>query len=239
MQNKTLGVLGGMGPAASAKFLLLLTEFTAAEHDQEHMEILLHSLPSIPDRTDFILKKSAVSPLSSMQRATLRLTEAGAEIIAIPCNTAEYFLDAIESACPVPIIRTAYESACFAAKRSVRKLGILATSGTLHAEIYQSHLKKLGISFAIPSEVIQKELSELIYSRIKRSLPHATDVLERAENELREVGCDAAVLGCTELSLTPQASAGGFFIDSLSVLAATCVRACGYELSEKGRAFAT
>lgn len=237
MKKKILGVLGGMGPAASARFLALVTEFTQAERDQEHMEILLHSLPSIPDRTDFILGKSARSPLLLMRLAALRLAEAGAEVIAVPCNTAEYFHGAMQAPCPVPILRTAYESARFAAAHGVKRLGILATEGALRTGIYQRHLAALGVDFAVPCEEVQAEINELIYLHIKKSRECEGDTLVRAEAELRENGCDAAVLGCTELSLVPQINENGFFIDSLSVLAAACVSACGYALSEKGMRF--
>jgi len=237
MKKKILGVLGGMGPSASARFLALITEFTKAECEQEHIEILLHSLPTIPDRTDFILGKSANSPLPYMQTSIRKLTGAGAEIIAVPCNTAEYFHSEMQASCPVRVMRTAYESARFAAARGVKRLGILATEGTLLAGIYQNHLASLGVGFALPSQATQKEITRLIYSHIKKSIPPEQGSLVRAESELREKGCDAAVLGCTELSLIPFDSKSGFFIDSLSVLAAACVKACGYPLSEKGIRF--
>ena len=239
MKKKILGVLGGMGPAAGARFLALVTEFTKAECDREHIEVLLHSLPTIPDRTDFILGKSASSPLPAMKRAVLGLASAGAEIIAVPCNTAEYFHSKIQSVCPVPIIRTAYESVRFASSRGVKKLGILATEGTLHAEIYQKYLAARGMDFAAPRRATQEEINKLIYSHIKKSLAGGENTLLSVERELRNAGCDAAVLGCTELSLVPREQESGFFIDSLSVLAAVSVHACGYPLSKKGKLYIT
>ncbi|MBQ9746075.1 MAG: aspartate/glutamate racemase family protein [Clostridia bacterium] len=128
------------------------------------------------------------------------------------------------------------ESAMLAAKRGVRKLGILATEGALRAGIYQCALTPLGMDFALPCAETQAEISELIYSRIKKSLPAENGVLEKAKSELRVLGCDAAVLGCTELSLV-KTEDESFFIDSLAVLAAASVRACGYPLSEVGKAF--
>ena len=237
MQKKILGVLGGMGPAASARFYSMLTEFTLAEDDGAHMEILLHSLPQIPDRTDFILGKSALSPMPAMRTSVLRLAEAGAGLIAVPCNTAEFFHGGLQALCPVPILRTAYESARFAAMRRVKKLGIIATEGTVKAGIYEKHLTALGVGFALPSAEMQAEISSLIYGSIKKSLPCDESVLLRAARELKKEGCDAAVLGCTELSLVPIQSEHEFFIDSLAVLAARCVALCGYPLSEKGRRY--
>ena len=162
-----MGVLGGMGPAASARFYALLTEFTKAERDSEHMEILIHSLPTIPDRTDFILSKSRLSPLPSISRAILSLASHGAEIIAVPCNTAEFFYEELAAKTPVPILRTAYTACRFAAARGVKKLGILATEGTVRAEIYAKYLTSLGIDFALPSEKSQKSIN----STARRSSP--------------------------------------------------------------------
>ncbi len=239
MKKKVLGVLGGMGPAASARFLALITEFTAAERDCEHIEILFHSLPSIPDRTDFILGKSKHSPLPKMKSAIRALFEAGAEIIAVPCNTAEYFHSELQASCPVPILRIAYESAEFAASRGIKKLGIIATEGTVYAGIYQNYLNSLEMDFIVPEKNVQSKITALIYSRIKKSLPPEADILKSFKDEFEQKGCDAAVLGCTELSLLPRTEENEFFIDSLSVLAAACVRACGYRLSEKGKLFYT
>jgi aspartate/glutamate racemase len=139
MQKKILGVLGGMGPAASARFYALLTEFTAAEKDSDHMEILLHSLPTIPDRTEFILGRSKSSPLPMMESAVLRLAQNGAQIIALPCNTAEYFYSPLKAICPVPILRAAKESARIAKVRGVKKG---------RAKIIESIEKDLNTRFA-------------------------------------------------------------------------------------------
>lgn len=234
MSKKILGVLGGMGPAASARFYTMLTEFTKAERDGDHMEILLHSLPAIPDRTDFILGKSEASPLPFIRKAILKLGSCGAEIIAIPCNTAEFFYEELAKSCPLPILRTAYTACRFAHTKGVKKLGILATEGSVHAKIYEKHLLSFGISFSLPSEKTQKAINTLIYSRIKKAIPSESDILDFAACELCKNGCDAAVLGCTELSLAPH-NIQDFYIDSLSVLAAESVKACGYELSEKGK----
>jgi aspartate racemase len=239
MKKKILGVLGGMGPAASARFYTLLTAFTKASKDQEHMEILLHSMPSIPDRTEFILGRSPHSPSSAMCAAAARLSDFGADIIAIPCNTAEYFHNEIAASSAVPVLFPAGASARFAKAAGIKKLGILATEGTVSSGIYEKHLYTLGIDYALPSKDTRAKINELIYSCVKSSLPAESRILSLAAAELRALGCDAAVLGCTELSLIPIAEEKEFFIDSLSVLAAACVCACGYTLSEQGKPYAT
>ena len=231
MAKKVLGILGGMGPAASARFYTLLTQFTKAASDGEHMKILLASATDIPDRTAFILGKSGDNPLPKMQKAAKELVGAGAELIAVPCNTAEYFHTDLQKACPVSVLRTAYISAEFAAEHGGRKLGIMATEGTVCAKIYQKAAARLGLASAAPCAHTQKALNELIYSQIKKNLPPCKDIFLYAAEELALCGCDAIVLGCTELSLVPldKTDKKYNFIDSLEVLAKKCIELCGYE----------
>ena len=88
---KKAGIIGGLGPKAMVYFLQLITEMTDAKTDQEHMELLIHSMPQTPDRTKFILGKSSENPLPFMMESGKELVSRGAEFIAIPCITAHYF----------------------------------------------------------------------------------------------------------------------------------------------------
>ncbi len=101
---KKLGVIGGLGPMATAYFLQLITQMSDAETDQEHMEILLHSNPRIPDRTRFILGQSEEDPLPQMIEVGIDLRSQGAEVIAIPCVTAHYFQKRLEREIGIPIL---------------------------------------------------------------------------------------------------------------------------------------
>ena len=227
---KTLGILGGLGPAASVYFYRIITEHTSAQRDQDHLDIVLVSGASIPDRTEFILGKSENSPLPAMIDGVRRLTAAGAELIAIPCNTAHYFYDQIERSSSVPVLNIVRETVQLAKKAGIRKLGIMATTGTVVTGAYQHACLENGMSFVVPSERSQKILMDMIYGSIKMAkepdMSAFTDVCE----ELYGNGADALVLGCTELSLLSTQSLTQYrFIDSLLVLAARSIRACGKE----------
>ncbi len=232
MNKKVLGVLGGMGPAASAHFYTMLTKFTKASCDGEHMKIFLFSATDIPDRTAFILGKSAESPLPKMRAAAETLVLAGAEIIAVPCNTAEYFHADLQKNCPVPVLRTAHESAAFSAALGVRKLGIMATEGTVRARIYHRALAEFGIIPATPSARGQEKLNGIIYSSVKKSRPPDKADFRAVADELLAKGSEAIVLGCTELSLVKldENDKKYSFIDSLEVLAKKSISICGYEV---------
>ncbi|MBO5023694.1 MAG: aspartate/glutamate racemase family protein [Clostridia bacterium] len=233
MIKKVLGVLGGMGPAASARFYSMLTNFTKAECDQNHMEILLHSLPSIPDRTAFILKQSADDPFERIKTALEKLENAGAEIIAVPCNTAEYFYSKLQSIISVPILSITKAAVLSAYEAGFSKVGILATEGTIYAGTYQKACNIYGLQYDLPSDSEQDLLNDMIYKYIKRSLPVPYLCVLRLLQEFGEHGCDAYILGCTELSFISNAlkQKNYKFIDSLEALALQSIKACGYEVN--------
>ena len=98
---------------------------------------MLISGADIPDRSEFILGKSDRSPLPLMKEDVLKLASVGAELIAIPCNTAHYFFDELSAVSPVPVLNIVRETVALAKKSGAKKLGILATTGTIAAHAYQ------------------------------------------------------------------------------------------------------
>jgi len=226
---KTLGILGGLGPAASVYFYQIITEHTYALRDQDHIDIVLISGAGIPDRSDFILGKSDQSPLPVMKEDVLKLARAGVDLIAIPCNTAHYFFDELEKISPVPVLNIVRETVKLAEKAGIHKLGILATTGTVISGAYQRACADIGIEAFLPSAKSQQELMNIIYQSIKTAKKPDTDSFLRITEELHTRGCEAVVLGCTELSLIPHITAFEpyHFIDSLLVLARKSIIECG------------
>ena len=113
MNDITLGVLGGLGPMSGVLFCQILTAHTKASTDREHLNFLLSSRADTPDRTDFILGASNLDPAPVMIEEVNKLVNAGADIIAIPCNTAHYFYEQIAQNCDVPIINIIKETVDF------------------------------------------------------------------------------------------------------------------------------
>lgn len=225
--GKLLGILGGLGPASSVYFYELLTSHTHAERDADHINLILSSYASTPDRTAFVLDKSAEDPTPTMLRNIEMLTRAGAEVIAIPCNTAHYFYDRIVNSSSVPVINIIEETVKFAKHVGAGKIGILATDGTLASDAYGRTCKSHGIECISPNEAGQIKLMNIIYSKIKSgTFPERFDFLEIAD-ELRARGADRVILGCTELSLLKKEFAlDDFFVDSLEVLALKTILSC-------------
>ena len=128
--NKTprvLGILGGLGPMASVYFYELLTKHTKAARDQDHIDVIINSRATTPDRTAYILGQSTENPFDIMEADAHRLVTFGAEVLAIPCNTAHYFYDKLEQTAGVPILNMVEQTVLHVKQRGVKKPALLAT----------------------------------------------------------------------------------------------------------------
>lgn len=225
---KILGVLGGLGPMASVYFLQLIVQMSEAETDQEHMEVILHSKPQIPDRTRYILGQSGDNPLPQMVLAGKGLAAQGAEMLAIPCITAHYFQEQLENEIGVPILNAVEETAVYLKQAEINCAGILATDGTLSSRLFQTHLAKHGINCITPGEEDQRAVMHLIYGNVKAGKPVEFPLFEDLSQRLFTQGAQVILLACTELSLIKRDYAlGAGFLDVLEVLARKAVLCCG------------
>lgn len=233
-EKKLLGVLGGMGPIATAYFMELVIRMTDALRDQEHLDMLVYSVPSVPDRTGFILGASRESPLPEMIRVGRALANQGAERIAIPCVTAHYFYRELEESIPVPIINGLAQTVEHLKQRGVEQAGIMATDGTITAGLFRDAMLAWGIRPIVPSPERQKDVMRLIYDDIKANRPPRMEVFGRVREELLAMGAQTIVLGCTELSLIKRDyPVGAGFLDTMEVLAQRAVLECGGKLKEE------
>ena len=227
--KKTLGILGGLGPMSSVYFYKMITEHTAAKCDQDHIDVVLISGASVPDRTEFITGKSVISPLPAMKTGIHKLCATGADIIAVPCNTAHYFYNEMAKESSVPVLNIIEETVKQAKKAGAKKLGIMATKGTVSAGSYQHTCAQYGMDFAVPSESSTKLLMDIIYGCVKCAKEPDAAKLRYVAGELSDCGCDMLILGCTELSLirAGEICPDCRFLDSLLVLAKVSIEKCG------------
>lgn len=231
---KTLGIIGGLGPLATAYFYELITNMTEVARDQDHLEILIHSAPSIPDRTAYILGKSDENPLPRMAEIGKELAVNGAELIAIPCITAHFFHHDLDNIIPVPILNLPVEVAKYLKSEGVKKAGIMATDGTIESGLFQKALSAEGIESEIPSPDRQKDVMHIIYEDVKVGKDPETEPFNRVRSELKEKGCEVIILGCTELSILKRNKmTGPGFLDAMEVLAKRSVEECGAPLREE------
>ena len=232
MNNKNfpamLGILGGLGPMSSVYFCEMLTSHTKAERDSEHINFLLSSRASTPDRSSFILGMSKEDPAPIMIEEARRLERAGADIIAIPCNTAHYFYKKICEGIDIPIINIIDATATFCEFEGLKRVGVLATEGTIRSGAYSDIFSARGIEILPLSDEEQAVITNTIFNEIKKGISPDIERFTKVSDALKERGCQRVILGCTELSLLKKAfSLDSYFIDSLELLALFAIMRCG------------
>lgn len=205
--DKVLGVLGGMGPLASAQFMLRLTLLTPATRDQQHIPAVLWSDPRVPDRTRGKLGGGA-DPLPWLLRGIAGLRRAGCGAIAIPCNTAHGWYDEMQRAAGVPILHIVDAAATDLRRIGVASgtIGIMGTQATLDMRLYQDRLGSHGWNCIVPTQEQMDRLVSPAIGLVKANqVAAAYEPLAHVVNALAERGATAIVLGCTEIPLGIQA----------------------------------
>ena len=225
MTDRILGVLGGMGPLASAHFMTRLTLLTPAERDQDHIPAILWSDPRIPDRLAATLG-TGPDPLPALVRGLKGLETAGCGAIAIPCNTAHGWIDGMRAATPLPILHIIDAAAEDLRRQHVAPgpVGILGTAATLSMRLYQSQLDALGWPCLQPSDAEMAALVTPAIANVKANrVAEAYGPLAEAVSLLRRRGATAVVLGCTEIPLGilagPWQTLGIPLVDTIDALA--------------------
>lgn len=226
-----LGVIGGLGPMATAFFLERVIEMTKAACDQEHLDMIIYNAPSIPDRTRYILGLSQDNPVPPMIRIGRKLVEQGVACIAIPCVTAHYFHDELSEAIERPIIHAIRETVGQLKQQGVKAAGVAATDGTLAGRLFQNELAKQDIRCIVPDQQVQQSIMDLIYRDIKAGLPADMEQFHAVSARLRREGAETIILGCTELSLIKRDNPiGPGYLDVMDVLAKAAILTCGSPL---------
>jgi aspartate racemase len=220
-------------------FCELITAHTKAACDADHIDMLISSRASTPDRTAFILGKSENNPLPVIQEEAKRLTQGGADLLVIPCNTAHYFYEGLQSTCSVPILNIIEETVNQLERMGVSRFGLLATEGTVEAGAYQRVADPLGVRCNVPTADEQAVITDMIYGSIKQNKPVDQKAFLKVANALLSRGCETLVLGCTELSLLKKSLPDNErFVDSLEVLAHRTILLCGKTPVGFGKGFA-
>lgn len=221
-----VGIIGGMGPAATAELLRRVVLYTQAQTDQEHIKMCILNDTSIPDRTDYILKNGK-SPLPAILQNINIARNIGCKYFAIPCNTSHFFYKEFEKAEGIVFINMVGETCRYGAKVFPdRKICILATLGTIEGDIYK-RIAGTESNIVYPSMEINMMLMETI-RRIKAGEKNLKALAERILQMLsHEFSFNETVfvLACTELSLLLPYLIGNY-IDAMDVLAGTIITKC-------------
>lgn len=230
-----IGVAGGVGPAATVDFLDKVVRNTPAQRDQDHVKMVVEQNPQIPDRTAYLLGQGA-DPTIALYATCRRLEAAGADLIAIPCNTAHAFVERIQPHLSIPIVNMLHETADYVRRnhKNAKKIGLLATRGTIASGVYHEAIAAAGFELLVPDEAHQARVMNAIYGPlgVKAGFTEGEcveDVLAALASLARR-GAEIIVLGCTELPLLlsqteafPVADRTVVILDPTDILAKTCV----------------
>lgn len=206
MNIKTIGIIGGMGPEATNQLCNNITRNTPAQIDQDHIPVICYNNPNIPDRTMAILYNGE-DPVPEMVKTAKSLEDMGVDFLLMPCNTAHFFIEEVQDKISVPIINMIEETILFIRENfpEVKKVGLLATSGTVKSGVYSKGLLEEGIITLIPNKNLQEDyVMEAIYglNGIKAGhIEKPKELLNLAANELIKEGAEIIIAGCTEIPL--------------------------------------
>ena len=204
---KTIGIIGGVGPEATVDLYRWIIRLTPARKDQDHIPTIIFSYPQIPDRTEALLY-GGEDPTPYLIKAVKVLEKAGADFIAMPCNTGHKFLPQVRKKIQTPILDMIKETRKFISQNypNVRKIGLLATTGTIKTRVYHDVFEPKGFEIIVPSEKLQEEnVMEAIYGEkgIKAGFTddHPKELMRVVASYLHKQGSEAVIMGCTEIPL--------------------------------------
>ena len=228
-----LGILGGMGPQATQVFYQRILDRTEADRDQDHVPTLILSDTAMPDRTEAILQggEKARAVFDRMLSDARMLESCGCRVIAIPCNTSHYFVDRLQQHLSVPILHMIRETAAEIVRRGKQRPCVLGTDGTIQMGLYRTACEELDLECLSPPEKEQRLVMSIIYDEIKKGEQGSREKFAAIDRKVREMGCDCAILACTELSVY-RAYHGlpDFYLDAMEVLVEQAILRCGKKL---------
>ena len=228
--DKTLGVLGGMGPAATADFLRVLAEKTPAGTDQEHPRMIVYSHTVTPDRTTFLLGKGP-DPTEYIKDGLKTLIGWGADMLCATCNTAHYFIDGFRDEIDKPIVHIIDETILKSSTVSPQGAWLTATLGTMKTGLYQKHAKDSGYNFRIPDYDMQVEIHDVTDMVKAGQHKEAGEKFRGIVERLWEIEKLPIVGACTEIPIA-YANTGldpEMGISCLEALAEGCIRELYYK----------
>lgn len=222
----TIGIIGGMGPAAGADLFQKIIQATPATRDQEHLRVLVDSNPQIPDRIAF-LQGEGPDPGPVIAATALNLERAGAGLLVIACNTAHLFHDQVAQAVSIPVLHMMQEMRAAMEREhpGIRRVGLLATASTIKLGLYHKELEQAGICVLTPEAAEQAAVAESLFWVKAGQLEEPRQIVRGAARRLISRGAEAIIAGCTEIPLVlSQTHLPVPYLDATEVLARAAVR---------------
>lgn len=230
-KHGTIGILGGLGPAATVDIFDKIIKNTPASRDQDHIKVIIENNPQIPDRTAALNGKDE-NPSIAMLATAEKLRDAGADFIIVPCNTAHVFLKEVQQHIKIPILSMIAETVKYIAEKfpEIKHIGLLATSGTVGSKVFESPIKSKNIELIVPDPETQENcVMKAIYGKGGIKAGYRTgaprELLLKAARKLVFQGAELVILGCTEIPLAlKDGDIAVPFVDPTEILAKSAVR---------------
>jgi len=220
VNDKIIGIIGGMGPEATADLYLKIIKNTKAKKDQDHFRVIIDSNVKIPDRTQAILHNGE-DPTPYLIQTAKNLDKLSVDVACIPCITAHYFYEAVQESVSFKIINIIEEVVEYIKKYypNIRKVGILSTTGTIKTELFNQYLKDYTIVYPT-KEIQEKNVMKAIYGEkgIKSGgePEYARKLLVEAGEKVISRGAEVIIAGCTEIGLVLDKDS--FDVETLDLL---------------------
>ena len=220
-----LGVLGGMGPLATVDFMQKIIALSSVGCDQEHIPMMVHNVPQIPDRTASILHQGE-DPFPALLKGLRTLERSGAQCVVMPCNTVHYWFERLSQQTALPMISILDSVSSAIRERGIQRVGLMATHATMATGIYKQRIEADGGECLAPRAQEQEALMQAIYDIKANRLDDGRQGMEKVFNQLMADGAQAVILGCTEIPVgladtvnqRPEQC-----IDATALLAQACV----------------
>jgi len=227
-KRRLIGVLGGMGPLATVNFVRKVIELTPASNDQDHVPMIIHSVPQIPDRTLAICSNTD-APFADLLKGLRKLATCDVDLVVMPCNTAHAWFDRLAACVDVKMLHIA-DAVHRHGSTTSEVMAIMATDGTLKANIYQRALSSRYAALVLPSSAIQSQIVSAIAAVKAGDIIAARFNAHTAAEALVAQGVDHLLLACTELSIAMSGSP----LESRCVDATTCLALAAVAFSLDG-----
>lgn len=205
--SKTVGIMGGMGPAATVDLMQRIIAATPAADDQDHIRMLVDNNPKIPSRVKALIEKTGPSPLPVLLAMASQLAEQGVDLIAMPCNTAHHYYDELAASVDIPFLNIMELVSGHIADRQpgFARVGLLASSALSQIQLYEPWFEAHSAEIVYPPAEKQSDLMELILAvkaNAGERLGYAA--MQKCADALEALDVDCLVIACTELSVVAK-----------------------------------
>ena len=204
MQQKSVGIIGGMGPEATVDLMVRIIKGTPALDDCDHIRMLVDNNPKIPSRIKALIEGNGESPIPCLQEMARRLESLDVDFLAMPCNTAHYYHRDIQRAIKIPLLDMVDLSVRSVIKKNpgIRKVGLLASTAVIHLKIYEIPFARKMVRLLTPTDTYQSQIMAVI-KKIKTSSygDEVVEPIQSAAENLTGRGAGVLLVACTELSI--------------------------------------